>query len=239
MSRKEVKVKLGLVTAITATVFSLGACGGTETAEQQPSQSVQTEVSVEPATDPVEAEHISDMGDVESADTEPEEFSVTADEIYILTDLQSASHQQIPREEILALALSFNWDYISDEDKDIILDKYAMSLEDLDYHFRAYLERDEDMAYKNGSYLHGDILTLEDVYDYQYWIKYSDFAFKPEDAEFASSVDYYFVHDAQELSEYDMEENSSRYENCFNYTLFYVLNPTMGVEEMEKSVFMR
>ena len=241
--QKELKVRFGLVTATAATIFSLGACGNTNTVEQQPVQPTQTtEVTVEPTVDPVEP--TVDPVEVDPVEptvdpVEPEEFTVSADDISILVDFQYMAHEQIPKEEIVALALSFNWDYITDEDKDILMDKYGMSQEDLDAYFRSYLERDREMAFKNGMYYLGDIDTIEPEYDYQNWIKYADFAFKPEDAEFASSYDYHFLPGVQELSPYDMEENSSRYENSFNYTLFYVLNPIAGVEEMENSVFMQ
>ncbi len=192
MSRKEVKVKLGLVTAITAIVFSLGACGGTETAEQQPSQSAQTEVSVEPATDPVEAEHISDMGDVESADTEPtlnpadaepEAFTVSGQVVIALIETQSVSHPHIPKEEMVAIVMALNLDYITEEDRDAVMNEYGLSYEDLDGYLRAYKSHQNKVFEQSILYHYGVNESIESEYDLENWIYYAEIAFNPEDFE--------------------------------------------------------
>ena len=231
--QKELKVRFGLVTVTAATIFSLGACGNTNTNTNQntpstPSTTVEVDNPVE-TTDPVEVEPVETTDPVEVEPVE-EAFTVTADQITILTDLQCVGHPQIPKEEMLAVAMSFNWDYISDEDKDALMNQYGLSLEDLDGYFMSFIERDITMCQYTHSYYLDDIAVLPDEYNYENWINYTDFAFKQEDKDLATNFGYYFLSNAREMKYGDDVEK-----NSFDYTLFYVLEPVQAIEDMQMS----
>ncbi len=223
----EIKNGFCIAVTITASVVWLGACGNTNIGSQQPVQPTQTtEVTVEPTVDPVEVDPVEPTVDP----VEPEEFTVSAEDVINLVEVQSESHPQVMKEQVLAFVMSLNFDDITEENRDIIMNTYGVSYEDLDFYLRTFYAVNSQVVDESKLYHFGFADSLDPNNDIQNWFKYSELVLNPANAELCESVDEYFTSYkfASELFSIDSTENS------LNYTLFYVVDP---VETMEDSVF--
>ncbi len=224
---------------IAAAMIVMGACGTTAegTNDNVPEATEQTqEANDEPDVETEDEKTVDVDTEEEPIEESVEELStVSVDQIIDLVEAQAAGHIHIPKEEILAVALSFNWDYITDEDKDVIMETYGVSLEDLDGYFRSFIDRDAEMFNKYGAYYYGMYNSIEPEYDMNNWIQYPDFAFEPEDIELANSI-------GNVVDDYHTAANIDKENSNFNYTLYYVNLPNFALDDeykMEYTVFMR
>lgn len=247
----ELKVKnINVYAATLAAILGLSACGpkvDDVSATKDTEPSISTEVVV-PTVEPTETIEPSMSEVIESSNVmeeptetaEPvvEEFTCTAEDVISLVEDMSAKYTQIPKDELLSVIFALNFDELTDQDKDTIMNTYGVSYEKLDdgfYNYGLQFYNVLDMSYMNFS---GSSFEFKDEDNYKFWPKHVDFIINPKKKEFADEYDDAFANNAKGpkkiIKEYQSIDGLSSMEISF-----YVLNyqSQIGSQRRLPSVF--